>query len=143
MNQTWIFVGGSAGPTSTNKFESRSKILLCINGGKKPTELQQLRLFFLAINLISGHLVDVGGVVFAEEAIVRKDGAFLVFVPLVRADLLDLEILVPVSHLGVVVVVRLPVQSVVLDFETILPLVEDLQSILKSKDNESLTAELV
>ena len=82
--------------------------------------------------------------VFAEEAIVRKDGAFLVFVPLVRADLFDLDILVPVSHLGVVVfVVRLPVQSVVLDFETILPLVEDLQSILKSKDNESLTAELV
>ena len=78
--------------------------------------------------------------VFAEEAIVRRDGAFVVFVPLVRADLFDLDILVPVSHLGVVVVVRLPVQSVVLDFETILPLVEDLQSILKSKDNESLTA---
>ena len=78
---------------------------------------------------------------FAEEAIVRRDGAFVVFVPLVRADLFDLDILVPVSHLGVVVfIVRLPVQSVVLDFETILPLVEDLQSILKSKDNESLTA---
>lgn len=54
--------------------------------------------------------------VIAEEAIVRRDGAFVVLVPLVRADFLDFQVIVVVvGHLRVVVVGRLSVQAVVLD----------------------------
>jgi hypothetical protein len=73
--------------------------------------------------------------VITEETVIGRNSIFVLLIPLIRADLLYLQVFIVLLHLFVIFVCGFPVEAVILNFETIFTLLEKLLRLLKNKRN--------